>query len=88
MSSTGSVDRPTIDDLRTMSYNRVNIPPDLKNTICSQIMDSTESLPLWQKNEYDDAYDNQDVDTAKGGNFETRRLAKGTHIFFLDEYIY
>jgi hypothetical protein len=82
MDSSGSVDRPDINDMRALSYNRVTIPSDLKNTICSQIMDSTDSLPLWEQNEYDDSYDNK-KQSENQGNYETRRLGKGKLSFFL-----
>jgi len=53
--STDSIDRPVFDD-RGMSYNRIKISDDLKSQICSQISDSTESLPLsgWNASRYGD----------------------------------
>jgi len=50
--------RPSLEDLRTFSYNRIKVPTDLKSQICSQIADSSESLPLWQTEEYDGSHDN------------------------------
>jgi hypothetical protein len=50
--------RPSLDDLRDVSYNRFTVSDNLKSQICSQIADSSESLPLWQAGDYDGSHDN------------------------------
>jgi len=52
--------RPSIDDSRQLSYNRITIPTSLKSQICSLIAESTESLPLpnWSTAAYDGSHDN------------------------------
>jgi hypothetical protein len=42
-----SLEEPSYD------YNRINLSSDRKNEICSQIADSSESLPMWNTTDRD-----------------------------------
>jgi hypothetical protein len=54
---------------RDESYNRIRIPSDLKSQICSQIADSSESLPLTSVSE-DSVSDAQSKPTTTTSNLQ------------------
>jgi len=60
--------RPSLND--TAEYNRITLSDDFKSQICSQIADSTESLPHWNNDNHRDriqsAAEGASSDTANG----------------------
>jgi hypothetical protein len=55
--------RPSLDD-SSHEYNRITLGADFKSQICSQIADSTESLPQWNN----DSHRDQIQDAAEGAS--------------------
>ncbi|KAF2666134.1 hypothetical protein BT63DRAFT_50220 [Microthyrium microscopicum] len=77
--------RPSLDDLRTFSYNRIKLTNNLKSQIYADMADesdmSSDSLPLhegWQSSAYDGSHDNPSKAPVKQNIDDTSGVATPT----------